>query len=427
MRESTDRAELKVILYFCSENLKIMGRAFVYLYLCSCLLTITLCKNHDHPEYLLFDKLFDDYNPDVRPTLEYQHTLLVNVSVNLIALHSLEERSQTLSATIWIDLEWTDVHLTWNRSEYNNIQSIIVPAEKIWNPDICVTNEVTNSKCLVRSDDGKALLEHTGKVTIWWNKEVKTGCDVDISQYPFDRQNCSIKIGTWYSVNEKIKLVQKSDKLDLDNFSSNEEWDIVFSNVTEIPVEDELNYTDLQFSMIIDRRPLFYLYSTVLPILLLSILNMVCFVVPVESGEKIGMTMAIFLTFAVFMTMISSDVPRSTEHVFKFGIFMTMHLLMSGTTILLEVLVTNIYYKPRDMKMNRVYEWMFRRLVENDKNDNEISATHPANDRERLSCAVDATDPWQKLSLRLDKLFGYFVTSINTLLIISFFVTVSFG
>lgn len=426
-RKSTDRADLKVILYLCSQNLKIMGRAFVYLCLCSRLLTITLCKIHDHPEYQLFDELFNDYNPDVRPTLEYQHTLLVNVSVNLIALHSLEERSQTLSATIWIDLEWTDVHLTWNRSEYNNIQSIIVPADKIWNPDICVTNEVTNNKCLVRSDDGKALLEHNGKVTIWWNKEVKTGCDVDISQYPFDTQNCAIKIGTWYSVDEKIKLERKSDKLDLDNYSPNEEWDIVFSNVTEIPVEDELNFTDLKFSMVIDRRPLFYLYSTVLPILLLSVLNMVCFVVPVESGEKIGMTMAIFLTFAVFMSMISSNIPRSSEHVFKFGIFMTMHLLMSGLTIIVEVLVTNIYYKPKDMKMNRVYEWMFSHLVDNDKNDNEILANRPANDRERLSFAVDETDPWQKLSLKLDKLFGYFVTSINTLLILLFFVTVSLG
>lgn len=399
----------------------------MYLCLCSRLLTITLCKIHDHPEYQLFDELFNDYNPDVRPTLENQHTLLVNVSVNLIALHSLEERSQTLSATIWIDLEWTDVHLTWNRSEYNNIQSIIVPADKIWNPDICVTNEVTNNKCLVRSDDGKALLEHNGKVTIWWNKEVKTGCDVDISQYPFDTQNCAIKIGTWYSVDEKIKLERKSDKLDLDNYSPNEEWDIVFSNVTEIPVEDELNFTDLKFSMVIDRRPLFYLYSTVLPILLLSVLNMVCFVVPVESGEKIGMTMAIFLTFAVFMSMISSNIPRSSEHVFKFGIFMTMHLLMSGLTIIVEVLVTNIYYKPKDMKMNRVYEWMFSHLVDNDKNDNEILANRPANDRERLSFAVDETDPWQKLSLKLDKLCGYFVTSINTLLILLFFVTVSLG
>lgn len=404
-----------------------MGRMYVYLYLCSCVLSITLCKNHDHPEYLLFDKLFNDYNPDVRPTLEYQNTLLVNVSVNLIALHSLEERSQTLSATVWIDLEWIDVHLTWNRSEYNSIQTIIVPAEKVWIPDICVTNEVTNNKCLVRSDDEKVLLEHTGKVTIWWNKEVKTGCDVDISQYPFDRQNCSIQVGTWYSVDEKIKLVKKFNELDLDNYTPNEEWDIIYSNVTEIPVVDELNYTDIQFSIVIDRKPLFYLYSTVLPILLLSVLNMVCFVVPVESGEKIGMTMAIFLTFAVFMTMISSSIPRSSEHVFKFGIFMTMHLLMSGSTILLEVLVTNIYYTPKDTKMNGLYEWMFRHFVENDKNDNEISTTRPVNNREQLSCEDDETDPWQKLSLRLDKLFGYFVASVNSLLILLFFVTVSFG
>ena len=398
-------------------------------FLLLCLIRFANSVSHDHPEYMLFDRLFkevnNEYNPDVRPTLDYHKTLLVNVSINLVALHSLTERSQTLSTTVWIDLEWTDVHLAWNRSDFGHISSIVVPMDKIWIPDICVTNEVTNDKCLIKSDEGRALLEYTGKVTLWWNKEVETRCDVDISQYPFDRQVCAIDIGTWYSEDEKIKLVPKFDNMDLSNYVLNEEWDIMDSNIQKVIIKDEKNFTDLRFEMVIDRKPLFYLYSTVLPILLLSILNMVCFLVPIESGEKIGMTMAIFLTFAVFMTMISSTVPRSSEHVFKFGIFMTMHLLMSGITILLEVFVSHIYYKPKETKMNKTLEWIFKQFIENDQNDNELSQALPSSDREQEMCSVLETDPWQKLALGLDKMFGYFVTVVNALLIFLFFVTVS--
>lgn len=84
------------------------------------------------------------------------------------------------------------------------------------------------------------------------------------------------------------------------------------------------------------------------------------------------MMMVIFFIFVVFMIMISLNIFRLFEYVFKFGIFMIMYLLMSGLIIMLEVFVINIYYKLKDMKMNRFYEWMFRYFVDNDKNDNQI-------------------------------------------------------
>ncbi|XP_062620562.1 acetylcholine receptor subunit alpha-like [Saccostrea cucullata] len=386
-------------------------------------------KHQEHPEYMLFEKLFNDtvnkYNPNVRPTLDYHKPVTVNVSVNLVTLHSLSERSQTLRTTVWIDLEWTDLHMTWNRSLFGHIDSVVVPQEKIWIPDVCIANEVTNNKCLLKSENGKSLIDYTGKATLWWNREVQTRCDVDISRYPFDTQVCSIRIGTWYSEDEKVKLTPKSDNIDFNNYVLSEEWDIVSSSIKTVPIENDKNFTELEFVIVMDRKPLFYLYSTVLPILLLSVLNMVCFLVPIESGEKIGMTMAIFLTFAVFMTLISSMVPRSSEHVFKFGIFMTMHLLMSGMTILLEVFVSHIYYKPKGTDMNRMYTWILNHFVSNDKNDNEKRSSLHANENDVMVGFGFETDPWQKLAIGLDKVFGYIVTIINVLLILLFFVTVN--
>ncbi|XP_061170150.1 neuronal acetylcholine receptor subunit alpha-3-like [Saccostrea echinata] len=386
-------------------------------------------KRDDHPEYRLFEKLFNEnvseYHPNVRPTIDYHKPITVNVSVNLVTLHSLIERSQTLRTTVWIDLEWTDMHMAWNHSHFAHIDSIVVPEEKLWVPDVCIANEVTNNKCLIKSEKGKSLLEYTGKVTLWWNREVQTRCDVDISRYPFDSQMCSIRIGTWYSEDEKVKLTPKFNNIDFSNYVLSEEWDIVDSNIKTDLIVNDKNFTELEFFIVMDRKPLFYLYSTVLPILLLSVLNMVCFLVPIGSGEKIGMTMAIFLTFAVFMTLISSTVPRSSEHVFKFGIFMTMHLVMSGITILLEVFVSFIYYKPKGTKMNRVYTWILNRSISNDKNDNETRSSLQSNDSETMMCFGCETDSWQKLALELDKVFGYIVTIINALLIVLFFVTVN--
>ena len=36
--------------------------------------------------------------------------------------------------------EWYDFNLSWNKSEYDNIESIRLPSTKIWTPDILMYN-----------------------------------------------------------------------------------------------------------------------------------------------------------------------------------------------------------------------------------------------------------------------------------------------
>ncbi|KAG7245659.1 hypothetical protein CRUP_031207, partial [Coryphaenoides rupestris] len=43
----------------------------------------------------------------------------------------------------------------------------------------------------------KVLLEHTGQIT--WNPPAifKSYCEIIVLHFPFDLQNCSMKLGTW--------------------------------------------------------------------------------------------------------------------------------------------------------------------------------------------------------------------------------------
>lgn len=66
-------------------------------------------------------------------------------------------------------------------------------------PDSC------NHSSSFRSADGdfaivkytKVLLEHTGKIT-WTPPAIfKSYCEIIVTYFPFDQQNCSMKLGTW--------------------------------------------------------------------------------------------------------------------------------------------------------------------------------------------------------------------------------------
>jgi hypothetical protein len=310
-----------------------------------------------------------------------------------------------------------DTKLAWNNTEIGNIDSLIVPQQNVWIPDICVANEVSNNKCNVGSRFGKVLVEARGRVTLWWNKEIQTRCDLDISMYPFDTQKCSIRIGTLYSEDESLILGQVSETIDLSNYAQNEEWKLKHSFIKKEKLRHEKNYTEIEFTLVMTRQPFFHICNTILPILMLSVLNMVCFLVPIKSGEKINMTMAIFLTFAVLMTIISETVPKSGEKIFVFGVCMTMHLLMSGITIVLEVFVINIYHTSGNTKMNVLYLWMLKKLVV--KNDVVVEVDSI------LETEENEMNSWKRLAIALDKVFGYMVAVINSMTIVAFFIAVN--
>ena len=35
---------------------------------------------------------------------------------------------------------WTDINLVWNPKDFNNIKSFVIPADKVWVPDLHLFN-----------------------------------------------------------------------------------------------------------------------------------------------------------------------------------------------------------------------------------------------------------------------------------------------
>lgn len=56
----------------------------------------------------------------------------------------------------------------------------------------------------------------------------------------------------------------------------------------------------LYMKIVLKRRPLFIILTVVLPIIALSIMHAFCFLLPMESGEKMGLSVALFHSFGVF-------------------------------------------------------------------------------------------------------------------------------
>jgi hypothetical protein len=129
--------------------------------------------------------------------------------------------------------------------------------------------------------------------------------------FPFDRQECDLEFVAWSLSREDVYLAQDSDGIELSlELKRHGEWDIVSSRATD---ELETHETKVKFTIVIDRKPLFVIINMITPIILLFVLSIFTFKIPADIGERMGYTVTVWLSFAVFLTIVSGSLPQSSE------------------------------------------------------------------------------------------------------------------
>lgn len=75
------------------------------------------------------------------------------------------------------------------------------------------------------------------------------------------------------------------------------------------------NLPAVQFTIYMTRKYSYYLMNMLLPVIVLAVMAPFVFVLPVESGEKIGFALTILLSLSVVMTIVSDNIPPTSTHV----------------------------------------------------------------------------------------------------------------
>uniref|UniRef100_A0A671TC81 Cholinergic receptor, nicotinic, alpha 1 (muscle) n=1 Tax=Sinocyclocheilus anshuiensis TaxID=1608454 RepID=A0A671TC81_9TELE len=125
----------------------------------------------------------------------YNKVVLVTVGLQLIQLISVDEVNQIVTSNVRLKQQWKDVNLQWNPDDYGGIRKIRIPSTDIWKPDLVLYNNADGDFAIVH--ETKVLLEHTGMIT-WTPPAIfKSYYEIVVLHFPFDLQNCSMKLGTW--------------------------------------------------------------------------------------------------------------------------------------------------------------------------------------------------------------------------------------
>ncbi|XP_070174356.1 acetylcholine receptor subunit alpha-like 2 [Littorina saxatilis] len=314
-------------------------------------------------EQRLLDAMMSEYNTAARPVYNASQTVTVKFGLTLIQIYDMDEVNQVLTINVWLEQEWEDERLVWDPQDYNGLEILRIPCEKIWLPDIVLYNSADDFTTGYMKS--KAMVTSTGNV--FWPPPAKfrSSCKIDITYFPFDDQECELKFGSWTYDGFQVDITNRSAQVDLTNYVFSGEWELIDVRVRRTEMYYaccEEPYPDVRFTIIIRRKTLYYLFNIIFPCLWLTILSLLGFWLPPDSGEKITLGITVLLAFSVFMLLIAESMPATSEFVPLIGIYLTVTMAMTSMSIILTVFVLQLHHVGPHQK--RVPRWMWTLVIE---------------------------------------------------------------
>ncbi|KAG2469629.1 5HT3B protein, partial [Polypterus senegalus] len=127
----------------------------------------------------LSDYLMTGYKKGVRPVRNWRNSTLVSIDFMVYAI---------------LSVQWKDEFLVWNPEDFDNLKQISIPTTNVWVPDILINEFVDVGKS---PDIPYVYVRSDGLVRNYKPIQVVTACSLDIYNFPFDVQNCTLTFTSW--------------------------------------------------------------------------------------------------------------------------------------------------------------------------------------------------------------------------------------
>uniref|UniRef100_A0A668AWI6 Cholinergic receptor nicotinic alpha 3 subunit n=1 Tax=Myripristis murdjan TaxID=586833 RepID=A0A668AWI6_9TELE len=297
-------------------------------------------------EHKLFSVIFSSYNQYIRPVENVSDPVIVQFEVSMSQLVKVDEVNQIMETNLWLRHIWNDYKLRWDPKDFGGVEFIRVPSNRIWKPDIVLYNNAVGDFQV--DDKTKALLRYNGDVT-WIPPAIfKSSCKIDVTYFPFDYQNCTMKFGSWTYDKAKIDLVLIGSTINLRDFWESGEWMIIdapgYKHDIKYNCCEEI-YTDITYSLYIRRLPLFYTINMIIPCLLISFLTVLVFYLPSDCGEKVTLCISVLLSLTVFLLVITETIPSTSLVIPLIGEYLLFTMIFVTLSIVITVFVLNVHYR----------------------------------------------------------------------------------
>ncbi|XP_018653689.1 nAChR subunit (ShAR1-beta-like) [Schistosoma mansoni] len=310
-------------------------------------------------KYLFDQKRWDAHNPMERPVSVDGKAVQVFLKCFLNQIMDVDEKNQVLSTILWLDLKWSDYHFHWNASDYENIRQINLPPERIWKPDILLYNSA--SEKFDQIFPTKVIVRNNGHIQWVPPGLFHSICDIEVNWFPFDSQNCIMKLGTWTYQGNTVDLKLQCDNetedvdqpchymndVDLSAYLAHSEWALesasIKRNIQTYGGEDQ-TYIDVTIYVYMQRRALYYMFNIIIPCMIMSMMALLVFTLPPEANEKIVLGVTTLLSLTMLLQLVADKLPQTSSGNPVLVLYFTCTMILCSLSLVCAVVLLNCHH-----------------------------------------------------------------------------------
>uniref|UniRef100_A0A8C1NIL3 5-hydroxytryptamine (serotonin) receptor 3B n=1 Tax=Cyprinus carpio TaxID=7962 RepID=A0A8C1NIL3_CYPCA len=297
--------------------------------------------------------LLRKYNYGVRPVQNWTKPTTVYIDLIIQSVLDVDGQTQKVTTSIWYRQIWNDEFLVWDPEEFDGITEISLSSDAIWVPDVIISEFVDVGKSPVIP---YVYVNCSGTVKNYKPIQVVSACHLEIYAFPFDKQNCTLTFRSWlHSVNEvDLALWRPAEEIanDTKDFMNDGEWELlsVPSHYCTLEQEDR-DYAQIQFNVLIRRRPLLYVVSLLIPSIFFMVVDVTSFYLPPNSGTRITFKTSILLGFTVIRVNLMDEIPATAIKTPLIGVFFAVCMALLVLSLAMSIFVVKLlHYSEKEVK-----------------------------------------------------------------------------
>ncbi|XP_042339946.1 5-hydroxytryptamine receptor 3A-like [Plectropomus leopardus] len=282
----------------------------------------------------------------LRPVKSFSDPLNITISITVVGIIGVDEKSQTLTTLIWQILEWNIAGLSWDEKECGT-KRVSVPRDRLWIPDVHIAEFMEEDKS---PKTPYVYLQNTGDVFDDKPVRVASSCKLGIYTFPFDIQNCTLTFGSYLHFAVDVTVLRGATAQEIleesqEVMETNGEWELAGLSISTFNLAlEEGSYSEIKYHLIIKRRPLLYVVNLLIPSCFLITVDLFSFLLPPASVDRSSFKMTLILGYTVFLLIMNDLLPVTGETTPLINVFFSISLALMVASLLETVFITNIQF-----------------------------------------------------------------------------------
>lgn len=301
------------------------------------------------------------YNPLITPISNTSEPLDVYFGLTLVQIINVYEKEQIIKVNVWLQLRWLDYRMRWNPDRFGRLESIRVPPDKVWTPDLFLFNNADGNYEV--SYKSNAVISSEGNI-LWIPPAIfKITCTINVEYFPFDKQTCELRFGSIGLDPSQVRFdwYATPNSMELSDYAKSGTWSLLAApaemRTVRSPDPPYTAHTEIVFFMTIGRYSLFYTINLVIPTLMISVLTITLFCLPSDAGEKMMLCTSILVALVFFMLLISKILPSTSLSIPLISKYLMFTFIMNLLSVFLSTLSLYLNHH-RTSTLTPVPHWM---------------------------------------------------------------------